>query len=249
MILSFDIGRFIVLRLGCGWQTALKVGLCERLGSGNYTVYPRGISQPIRLRQGTSDHSVLTDILGHRELYMDLPFMPESIIDAGSYTGISTAFYANTFPQAKILAIEADAKNFALCCENTRGYSNVTCVNAALWHHPAKVALVNPGESLWALKFQETDKSDPETVTALTVSQAIDLTGRARIDILKMDIEGAEREILLHEDGWINRVRVLILELHERFNPGCEAALDQVLARIKAVRSLLGEKTVIQRCD
>ena len=42
------------------------------------------------------------------------------------------------------------------------------------------------------------------------------------IDLLKMDIEGAEREVLGYSKGWVERVGVLIIELHERINPGAK---------------------------
>ena len=42
------------------------------------------------------------------------------------------------------------------------------------------------------------------------------------IDLLKIDIEGAEREVFEDTSAWIGRVRSLIVELHEHFKPGCE---------------------------
>jgi hypothetical protein len=41
------------------------------------------------------------------------------------------------------------------------------------------------------------------------------------IDILKVDIEGAEKEIFSGSPSWINHVGVLIVELHDRLKAGC----------------------------
>jgi hypothetical protein len=41
------------------------------------------------------------------------------------------------------------------------------------------------------------------------------------IDILKIDIEGAEREVLRDPSAWIGNVDTLIVELHERLKLGC----------------------------
>ena len=51
------------------------------------------------------------------------------------------------------------------------------------------------------------------------------IRGFENIDLLKLDIEGAEREIFGTGDlDWMNRTRAIIIELHDRFRPGCEAA-------------------------
>jgi hypothetical protein len=47
------------------------------------------------------------------------------------------------------------------------------------------------------------------------------------IDILKVDIEGAEIEVFSGCD-WIDRIGLLAIELHEEARPGCTALLDSV---------------------
>jgi hypothetical protein len=41
------------------------------------------------------------------------------------------------------------------------------------------------------------------------------------IDILKIDIEGAEKEVFADSTAWLGRVRAIIIELHDRLKPGC----------------------------
>jgi len=49
--------------------------------------------------------------------------------------------------------------------------------------------------------------------------------GFEKTDLLKLDIEGAEREIFDAGDlDWMNRTHTIMIELHDRFCPGCEAA-------------------------
>jgi len=55
------------------------------------------------------------------------------------------------------------------------------------------------------------------------------MTGKDRIDILKMDIEGAEADVLgKSADIWLNRVDLLIIELH---GPEIEVAVMETLRR------------------
>jgi hypothetical protein len=52
------------------------------------------------------------------------------------------------------------------------------------------------------------------------------------IDLLKLDIEGAEREIFGASDlDWMARTNAIIIELHDRFRPGCEAAFFSAARR------------------
>jgi FkbM family methyltransferase len=240
--------RFAPIIRGCGLSTALKVAYSERLARENYTVRPRGVAHPIQRRPGTSDSMVLAQIFGARDFEMDLPFRPKSIIDAGANIGISSVYFATTYPKARVLAIEPDADNFALCQANTAPYPNVQCVRAALWSHACMLNLANPGVASWALQFKETaDKKG--NVQAITVNDAIDRNGLPEVDLLKIDVEGAEKEILNHEDGWFSRARVIILELHEYEFPGCKAALEAALRRHPMDESSQGEKVVLKRRD
>jgi len=244
----FHRHRFLRLWKRCGLRTALAIALQDRFGKGFYSIRPRGVPHPIRLRAGSSDSAVVVQIFDTRELAIDLPFVPRTIIDAGANNGISAIYFTNAYPQAAILAIEPDRDNFALCRENTRPYPNIRCVQAALWHQAGKLTLENPGASAWARRFEE-GKEIPDgiEVEAITMRQAIDLAGGGGIDILKMDIEGAERELFRHEDGWMEQVRVLVLELHEQASPGCEAALEGALARSSYRRTQQGEKIILSK--
>ena len=49
--------------------------------------------------------------------------------------------------------------------------------------------------------------------------------GFEKIDLLKLDVEGAEREIFDADDlDWMSITHAIMIELHDRFRPGCEAA-------------------------
>ena len=48
--------------------------------------------------------------------------------------------------------------------------------------------------------------------------------GIDRIDLLKLDIEGAELDVLSASDSWMHAVGAVVVELHDRFRPGCTRA-------------------------
>ena len=49
--------------------------------------------------------------------------------------------------------------------------------------------------------------------------------GLAHIDILKVDIEGAEKEVFSDTSKWIDRVGSLIVETHDHMKPGCSQSV------------------------
>jgi hypothetical protein len=65
------------------------------------------------------------------------------------------------------------------------------------------------------------------------------------IDIAKVDIEGAEIEVFESSD-WMKNVRCLMIELHDRFRPGCSEAVSSV-ATNGFSREQRGETTVFIR--
>ena len=46
--------------------------------------------------------------------------------------------------------------------------------------------------------------------------------------VLKIDIEGAEKEVFLNSSSWIDKVDTIIVEPHDRFCPGCTEVLENV---------------------
>jgi len=46
------------------------------------------------------------------------------------------------------------------------------------------------------------------------------------IDLLKVDIEGSEKEVFQHHKTWIGSVDTIAIELHDRIKEGCSAAFN-----------------------
>jgi hypothetical protein len=62
------------------------------------------------------------------------------------------------------------------------------------------------------------------SVTAVTLTDVMRDHGLEKIDLLKLDIEGCEKEIFENSDPWIENVQAICLELHDRFKAGCSRA-------------------------
>lgn len=153
------------------------------------------------------------------------------IVDAGAHVGLASLYFANTYPAATVLSIEPNEGNFALLRENTIQYSRIRPLRAALWYRASALEISNPAALSWAYRVEESDHGD---IPAVTIPQLIAQSGHNRIDILKLDIEGAEKELFDHHASeWLPMVRCLAIELHDRFRPGDASAVFGATASSK----------------
>ena len=108
------------------------------------------LAHPISMRAGTSDMWVFDQIFLYKEMETDFGQDMAFIIDAGANIGLTSAYFANRFPSAKILALEVDRRNFELLAANARPYANITPLLKGLWKRRANLTIDNPEEYPWA---------------------------------------------------------------------------------------------------
>jgi FkbM family methyltransferase len=168
-----------------------------------------------------SFHQVL--VIGEYDWEFSKP--PRVIVDAGANIGLASLFYANKYPEATIVAIEPEASNFEILKKNIAPYSNVIPVHSALWGRNDRITLTNPGLGCWGFQtFDEAERDiakSSEKVPAITVEKLMADHRINYIDILKVDIEGSEKEVFESPSLWIENVGVIVIELHDKLRTGC----------------------------
>jgi len=193
-----------------------------------FTVLPPGAEHAVRLRLGTSDFCAYKDVLVCRIKQYEpgtADFSPRVIVDAGAHIGMASIGFARRYPQATIFAVEPEAANFALLCRNVSAYRQIVPLRAAIWKQDGEVCL-GPSDAHPKGAFQVVE--DGETrVRAITIGTLMGELRIGFIDLLKMDIEGAEKEVFEACD-WIEKVGTIAIELHDRVKPGCRTALQRV---------------------
>ncbi len=185
------------------------------------------LRHPFFLRMPSSDLPTFQQVFVDNEYEFETGKEPDVIVDAGANIGLASIVFANRFPNAKIIAIEPEASNFDLLKKNVEMYKNVIPVQAALWNESGEIDLVDPGLGSWGF-MTENGVSDSKLqsnvchkVKSYRVDDILHEFELEKIDILKIDIEGAEKEVFEDVTSWINSVNSLIVELHERMKPGC----------------------------
>jgi FkbM family methyltransferase len=193
------------------------------------------IKAPLFLRNNTTDVSVYRSIIEYKEYDFLVDKHPKIIIDAGANIGLSAVFFANKYPDAKIIAIEPAESNINILEKNIKPYSNIHLIKAALWDSVGEINLFNVGFGNWGFRvgvdnnYNDIRKTQEQCSTpTITVEKILQDYSIDNIDILKLDIEGAEKEVLNKSSMWIGKVNSLIVELHESLKRGCNKAYNKI---------------------
>ena len=232
---------FVGMRVTAGprsFLTYLRLSLIRRHeGSGGRVVglrlRPLG-GREVLLRPSTSDaDTVWGTFAGHYHLPPPEAGDPRLIWDLGANIGLTLADMAVRFPAARIIGVEIDAENAELARRNLEPWAErCEVVQAGVWpedgeiryhrlaggtsgHHVADVP-----EGAQAAGVAKAPSVSPETLLSRSGPDAV-------VDFAKVDIEGAERELLRNATAWAARVRAITVEVHEPYSAAqCEGDLQ-----------------------
>ena len=173
---------------------------------------------PLRLRLG--DIFVLGEILVDRQYELKTPVRDASVVvDAGANIGASALWFASRFPSARLDAFEPAADNFALLSANLAALPGATPYRMALGRAAGEITLYQgTSAATHSILPGAPDLSGQgvEVVPMTSLAAHMDRTGLRRIDILKLDVEGAELDVLAGLGDRIGDVGVIVGELHEK---------------------------------
>ena len=129
------------------------------------------------------------------------------IIDCGSNVGVSVCYFKRIFPSSRIIAFEPDSEIFSVLKQNTRFFdpSEVEISNRAVWTEETNLSFQSNGADGGRLQSQ-----GEQSVSAVRLSDYL----QTEVNMLKMDIEGAEKFVLPSIAENLKNVEHLFLELH-----------------------------------
>jgi FkbM family methyltransferase len=186
-------------------------------------------------------------VLANREYSFESDHQsPAFIVDAGANIGLATLYFAWKYPAARIAAIEPEASNLEILRRNCADLPSVKIIPSALWSGRSNLFISNPHSEKWTFSVTEKKSSGP-SIPSVTVGDVLRDSGFDRIDILKLDIEGAERELFREGwQDWLPKVRMIVIELHDRFLPGCSHAFYSAILSRPFRQEINGENVLIE---
>ena len=170
------------------------------------------------------------DIFILKEIWRDNPYCPQwlrelslsKVLDLGAHIGLATLRFKLCFPHATIHCYEPDVENFRLLSLNTQTYKDVIL-------HPEAVGSTS-GETVFYIHPDQHSSSSlhkpsapGQAIEIPCIVRSLDdiLTDIGRVDLIKFDIEGAEKEVfassqLVHEIPYlVGEIKASDRELQE----------------------------------
>ncbi len=173
---------------------------------------------------------------------------PSLVLDLGANVGFSAAYFLSIFPKTRIVAVEPDERNLAICMANLSPYGDrVLLLQGAVWSRPTTLRLLKGrfGDGReWATQVDEVIEEEPPSVgvQAWDVGTLIDKSGSSTVDLLKIDIERAELSVFGESaNSWLHRVRNICIELHGK---DCEEVFFAALKEFDYDLGHSGELTI-----
>lgn len=194
---------------------------------------------PVWLRPSASDARNLVEVLALYELPLPLPDQSvRTVLDLGAAFGAASAVFAARFPNARILSVEPAPDNVEVLRRNARRSGRAwqtvpvavgVAAGVAPFHHSrwstsgSLVPLVGLTRQNDPTRAEHRTARPPLEVPVVPVDQVLADHGLARVDVCKVDIEGAEDELVAGAAGdWLDRVTVLLVEVHDKYVDGAQ---------------------------
>jgi FkbM family methyltransferase len=176
----------------------------------------------------------------YKEIFISLEYFFETrndrpyIIDCGSNIGMSILFFKTIYPKAVVVGFEPASDSFKLLKRNveTNKLADVTVHQAALGQTEGKVKFFledKPGGFVASTDVRRASDRE-ETVEQVCLSEFID----REVDFLKLDVEGAEKEVLddLASSRCLRRIKEMVIEYHHHLEEG-EDRFSEFLAHLE----------------
>lgn len=260
MRIAEKIDQYRTLRRRLGLPGALRYLLMKKYprtlartdGAMGYTPRPltiRGYPGPVWARPHTSDRWVFDQVFlaGEYDCLDRADFEsggPRLIVDCGANVGYASVLFLRRFPDARVIAVEPDPGNFEVCRRNLAPFGDrASALCSAIWSHPTGISIQRePGEMHeWGVKVVEVKPGQKADLQATSLPVLLEESGFAGIDLLKLDIEGAEATLFSGDCDWLGRVRNIVIELH---GEACRQSFFDALGAYQYDLTTSGELTV-----
>ncbi len=248
--MSFKLITFLKFYLRFPLLSA--IGLSFQFLFGNFTkVQLPNYKSAFCLRKNSSDLHTFVQVFLDDEYKIDFDKNAKIVIDAGANIGLFTIKIKNELPNATVICVEPDPENFELAKSNLANYDNVFLENAGLWDSNAMLKVYDKHNyGKWGIIVEEDLVNG--NIAAVSVDALLEKYNISTIDILKIDIEGSEKQLFSRNyENWLCKVKVIVIELHDGNESGCSKTFFEAINKTFTNYSLdvSGENIVITNND
>lgn len=215
---------------------------------------PKHAQKPFYVRTNTSDLEIVKGIFigknGNGEYgdiflkkYRDYLMNATTIVDLGANIGAFTYWCDMINPNIeKMIAVEPEKNNYIMLSKNMP--KKCVAYNAGIWNKRCGLNVISRGTGEWGFIVKEAQHERAADVQAIDMNYIIRENEIEIIDILKVDIEGSEYEVFSDNYDWISKIRMLVIETHDRFKPGSEKIVVNCMQKFGFDYEKIGEDLV-----
>jgi FkbM family methyltransferase len=231
-------------------------GFLKQENSNSFVSYYPDFGVTIKLRKRpSSDLNVFAQIYEYYE-YKPLAetfkkHFPNdkklNIIDAGSNIGMTTVYLSKYFPDSNFIAVEPDTPNFESVVYNLdiNGVKNASKIKGGLWSRNTNLKIVKDfrDQRDWSIRVEETNEEGD--LKAFSIQHLMKEHQFETIDILKIDIEGSEKEIFTSPNAdvsFLSKTKCIAIEIHDEFD--CREEINAILTSYNFSFLESGELTI-----
>ena len=163
--------------------------------------------------------------------------------DIGANIGYFSLLFASLSPQGRVHSFEPVPLNYHILSVNKllNGFSNLTVNPEAVGDSEGNVGFVISADSAYSSLVDTGRKhvAQQTTVMMTTLDSYCDLHSIKRLDVLKVDVEGAEERVLVGARGILQNVarrpHTVMLELWEPMLRQHQSTIEEVLHRMQCL--------------
>lgn len=162
------------------------------------------------------------DLLIFNEVFIEEHYaLPDSIskfqtiIDLGSNVGYSSLYFLRKYNPSKIILVEPSERNLLVASRNLENWiaAKQCYVYQAAAHYEKGTVYLDEGLAPYNFKTHLIAK-DRRAINTVTIPDIIRDHNMDIVDILKIDIEGAELYLFQQNTEWLSQVKTIVIELH-----------------------------------
>jgi FkbM family methyltransferase len=140
------------------------------------------------------------------------------IIDCGAHIGMSILFFKVNYPNARIIAFEPDSSNYSLTKKNIESwkFENVELIQKAVWTSNGQILFQHLND-MGSNIVQEETSENSANITRMDCARLKDLL-QTETDFVKLDIEGAEYEVIKDCADVLHNAKNIFIEYHGNYD-------------------------------
>jgi FkbM family methyltransferase len=184
----------------------------------------------VRINDWLNFQVLTKDIFRRRIYHFEAHRTDPVILDCGANIGMATLYFKRVYPGARVISFEPDPVIFPLLAENVarNALTNVQLVQAALARETGSLSFYSDGKYGSCLaSILRTPPAPDWTATEVPATRLRQYLGE-QIDFLKMNIEGAESDVLEDSADRLRMIREMVVEYHHL--PGLPRTLHKLLS-------------------